>query len=375
MLSLFSIILGLLATFYILILGTLIIGLYRLGQGNSPNQPFVTVVIAARNEEANIGSCLQSMDLQNYPREKHEIIIVDDRSEDDTAAIALRFVETDSRFRLLNVKELNPGMAPKKWALHQGIEQARGEIVMVTDADCIVKPGWIASMVRFFEDRIGLVAGFSPLNRSFSGSLFHRLITLDGLALAGVAAGSFGAGFPLTCNGRNLAYRKSAYEEAGGFRSIGRFISGDDDLFLHQVREKTQWKMAYCIDRESIVSSNPPARFIDFFHQRTRHASKGRHYPWVLTIGLIVTYLFNLMLLIALFFPGLWFLFVILFGGKSLFEFLLVSKTARLFEQKQVLPLFPIGMLIHVFYVVFFGFWGQVGRFRWKDEKFTSTIK
>ena len=367
MLSLFTILLCLLAAFYFIILIMLMSGLFRLQEGTVRDQPFITVVIAARNEEDNIGSCLESLAVQDYPKEKHEIIVVNDRSLDNTAAVIEGFIEKDGRFRLVDIREKNPDMAPKKWALHKGIGQAKGDIIFTTDGDCTVSPGWISSIVRYFERNVGLVAGFSPLNRISSSSIFYRWIRLDGLALAGVAAGSFGAGFPLTCNGRNLAYRKSVYEDVGGFHSISRFASGDDDLFLHLVRKKTKWKMRYAIDKESVVPSRPPSGLKTFFYQRTRHASKGRHYPIPLTLGLLAVYLFNLLLLISLVFLRFWPLFALLFGAKALFELILVWKAARIFHQKSLLQFFPLGVVMHMFYVVFFGLWGQVGSFKWKE--------
>ena len=259
-------------------------------------------------------------------------------------------------------------MAPKKWALHRGIEQARGEVILTTDADCGVRPGWISSMIRYFTDDVGLVAGFSPLDRIEAPSIFHRLIGLDGLALAGVAAGSFGAGIPLTCNGRNLAYRKSVYEEVGGFSTIGSFISGDDDLFMHLVRENTCWDMRYNIDPESIVSSQPPIGFKEFVHQRLRHASKTRHYPIGLTVGLIPVYLFNLFLLTAVFVLKMWPVLIVIFGMKSILEFFLLLRMVRIFRLQGWLRYFPLAALLHVPYVVVFGLWGLLGRFKWKGE-------
>ena len=361
----------LLAAFYLAVLAGIIGGLYRLKSGRGKHRPFVSVVIAARNEARIIGSCLESMALQDYPADKHEIIVVNDRSQDDTAGVVEVFTEKDPCFRLVTVSESHPDMAPKKWALHRGVESARGEIILTTDADCVAGPGWISSMIRYFEDDVGLVAGYSPL-RHPSPSVFHRLVELDALALAGLAAGSMGAGFPLTCSGRNLAYRKSVYEEVGGFGSIGRFISGDDDLFLHLIRRRTDWKVRYNIDSESIVSSHPPRTLSEFVHQRIRHASKGRHYPPALTMGLVTVYLFNLLFLVGIFLPKMWLPMVFLFGLKSFSDFLVVLRAATVFRQRDALTVFPLAMFLHIPYVVIFGWLGQVGKFRWKEDIATS---
>jgi cellulose synthase/poly-beta-1,6-N-acetylglucosamine synthase-like glycosyltransferase len=372
MLLAFIIALCLFAAFYFAVLVWLQSGFNRLKPGSNVQRPFVSVIIAARNEVEDIGSCLESLVAQDYPADKHEFIIVNDRSGDRTPYIVDEFVRRDNRFQLLTISDTHTDMARKKWALHRGIEQARGEIILTTDADCVVKPGWISSMIRYFTDDVGLVAGFSPLDRIDIPSVFHRLIRLDGLALAGVAAGSFGAGMPLTCNGRNLAYRKSVYEEVGGFSAIGSFISGDDDLFMHLVRRNTRWHLRYNIDAASAVSSRPLTDFIQFVHQRLRHASKTRHYPVGLTMGLVAVYLFNLFLLTVVFVPKMWPVFIVIFGMKSILEFCLVLRMVRMFRLQGWLRFFPLAMLLHVPYVVVFGLWGLLGRFKWKGEVFRT---
>ncbi len=360
----------LLTLFYFVILIELIYGLSRLREGRNPSQPFVSVIVAARNEEKNIVACLNALSKQNYAAEKYEIIIVDDRSEDKTADIVKEMMKKNSRIRLIEIKETGPFTSPKKWAIDRGISQANGEIILTTDADCIVQTRWIETMVRHFETDIGLVAGYSPLNQGNRHSLFHRFVELDALALAAVAAGSFGAGFPLTCTGRNLAYRKSAYQQAGGFHSIRHIISGDDDLLLHQIKKKTEWKMRYACEQQSTVSSAPPKDFMTFFHQRLRHASKGRYYDSTMKIGLAALYLLNLSLLVLIAFQCRLFVIGIL-GIKSCFEFFLTFKAARLFHQQRSLLYFPLAAILHIIYVVIFGVWGQLGKFRWKETLYS----
>jgi biofilm PGA synthesis N-glycosyltransferase PgaC len=346
-----------------------------LKPGTQSQQPGVSVVIAARNEEGNISACLSGLASQDYPSDNYEVIVVNDRSTDRTEKRIKAFVQRDARFRLVNVTEINPHMAPKKWALETGIRQARGEIILTTDADCLVRPGWISAIVRCFEDDVGLVAGFSPLEDTSAPSLLHRLIALDALAIAAIAAGSFGIDHPLTCTGRNLAYRKSVFREIGGFGAIGRFVSGDDDLFLHEVRKKTDWKCRYAVDPESIVPSKPPATWSTFFSQRTRHASKGRHYDAVLKIGLVAFYLMNALLFISAILIRLRPLFIGVFFAKSLLEFVLIRKASLLFDRQKALIVFPIAVLIHPLYILVFGFWGQFGKFKWKEKTYKARME
>lgn len=365
--------LSLLTLFYCIILLWLIRGLFRLAPGKIELQPMVSIVVAARNEEKNISTCLKALTAQQYPTDKYEVIIVDDRSEDRTVEIVKRVMGKYAHIRLVEIKKIEPPISPKKWALHQGISQAKGEIILTTDADCRVETGWIETTVRHFDKHVGLVAGYSPLVSENHRSLLNRFMALDALALAAVAAGSFGGGYPLTCNGRNLAYRKEAYHQTGGFDAIRHIISGDDDLFLHQMREKTEWEMRYAIEKQSVVSSIPPKNFKTFFHQKIRHASKSRYYNTRMKMGLVVAYLCNLSLLFLLFMQS-WILFIIILGIKSSFEFLLLSKASKIFHQEQSLFIFPLIEILHIPYVVLFGALAQFTKFKWKETAYSSRI-
>ena len=358
---------------------SLIYGLYQLRPGKNQMIPPVSVVIAARNEAANIEDCLSALEHQTYPAEKFEIIVVDDRSTDATAAIVHQQATTHNNLTLVPVTECPAGIAPKKNALSRGIQQATGEIILTTDADCRPVPTWIHSMVRYFESDVGLVAGFSPLEKqSGKKRLKDRLYALESLSLASVAAGGIGLGRPLTCSGRNLAYRKPVFEQVGGFGKFARLISGDDDLLLHQVAHNTQWKIVYAIDADALVYSRPAANLTAFIHQRTRHASKGKHYQAILIVILSAVYLYNLLLLGGLFYlPFVSVNGLILLGGsllmKSLLEFWLVMKTARFFNKMYLLKIFPLAELLHLFYVVIFGLLGTFKTFSWKGQKFEAT--
>ena len=362
------ILISVLGFFYTVSLVFLRIGLSKLQPGRQCQEPFVSVIVASRNEENNLPACLRALQTQEFPHDRIEFIIVNDRSTDGTQNIIDEFIRSDPRFKGIRILEEDPEMAPKKWALHNGIRSARGEVIITTDADCIPPPRWVAAMTRYFEADIGMVAGFSPLEPISKPTLFNQLLALDGLALAGVSAGGIGMGLPLTCTGRNLAYRKSIYEEVEGFSGIGQFVSGDDDLFLHHVRKKTRANIRYAVDPDSFVPSTPSLTLTEFFYQRTRHASKGFHYRIPLTLSLIAVYMFNVMLLIGWLIPGLGWAWSAALFSKIVFEYIFIEGIASLFTRKYLLRYFLIAALLHIPYVVFFGLWAQLGTFRWKGQ-------
>ncbi len=361
---------------YVLLIMLLYRGLFFLKPGKNENLYHVSVVVAARNEQENIGNCLDALANQSYPFEKYEVIIVDDRSTDKTTDIVKDIMKKYPGVKLIQIKELADDISPKKNALAKGIQAAQGEIILTTDADCIPGGNWIKTMVSYFEAEVGLVAGFSPLEKTNNETIFSRLMTLDSLSLAAVAAGSFGIGKPLTCNGRNLGYRKETFQSVGGFNEILHLISGDDDLLLHLVSQKTAWKLRYAIEPDAIVRSGVPANYKHFANQRIRHASKGRYYSPGLKLLLVGIYVFNLCLVVlapvSLFKPDAFVVWLACWLAKSFAEFVLIYRTAGLFKFKKSLLVFPLAMVLHPFYVVIFGLWGQVGKFRWKDDTCSS---
>lgn len=350
-------------------------GLRKLNPGTNHQLYHISVVIAARNEARHIGQCLDALLAQSYPAERFEVIVVDDRSTDGTAAIVDEYCTRNPRVRLIRVTAVPDGMAPKKNALSRGIDAARGEIIATTDADCRPHPRWLESLVAFFEPEVGVVAGFSPLETNHA-SLAQKLFLLDSLSLAGLAAGSFGWGKPLTCCGRNLAYRRETFQEVQGFKEIQHFISGDDDLLLHLIRQKTGWRAGYALSETAVVRAQAPESWQQFIQQRIRHASKGRYYPTWLKLILIAIYLVNLSLVslfpLSLVVPRTLAIGLACLVIKSLAELLLVWRMANYFGYRHALTVFPVAMVLHPLYVVVFGLWGQLGRFQWKGATFRT---
>ncbi|MFQ6092943.1 MAG: glycosyltransferase, partial [bacterium] len=257
-------------------IAALILGLGRVRGGKNDDTPLVSVVVAARNEEEHIGDCLAALAAQNYPQQSYEIIVVDDRSNDRTPEVVSRWVEEADNVHLLRVGSEESPLVGKKRALDLGIRQSRGEIILTTDADCRPKPTWIRGMVSHFEPGVGLVAGYSYTeDRGEGASLLQKFRSLERIGVAAVAAGSIGLGKGITCSGQNLAYRKEAYFDLGGFSKIGHLRSGDDDLLIQHLDRYTSWGKRYAISPETHVRTRAPVAVAQFIQQEKRRASKG----------------------------------------------------------------------------------------------------
>ncbi len=136
--------------------------------------PFVSVVIPARNEEEILPQTLPSIFQQSYPC--MEIILVDDHSSDQTAQIAQTIGKNypEKNFHLVKGKPLAKGWAGKMWALHQGLDQAKGEWILLTDADILYPSYMLSSLIRTTEEQNNRM--ISVMARLRTKSFWERLL-------------------------------------------------------------------------------------------------------------------------------------------------------------------------------------------------------
>ena len=345
--------------------------------------PFVTVLIAARNEEQRIEACLQSLLTQNYPRTKLQIIVVNDRSTDGTGEILEIY---KPRFKgILEVLHLTEsmgvaGVSPKKFAISSGFSLARGEIILSTDADSRMGPKWIESMVEKFEPDIGLVQGMT-LCRHIPGQneLFAGIQSLEYFSLNLVSAAVIGAGFPIHGNANNLAYRKEVFSQMGGFSSNQKIVSGDDDFLLQSINSSGNWKVVFCTSPFSQVHTEPAESWKQFWEQRKRWASKCIYYKKPQMLMLLSVFLFYSIILILL--PLGFFSKKLFFSGmagwsfKTLADLLVMHKGAEIFNQKRLLKWFIPTAIIHIPLIVSSVIAGNFGKFNWKGHVTSAKLK
>ena len=278
---------------YFLILACLSWGMKRLDRSESENLPLVSVIVAMRNEEKNVDGIVSSLVNQQYPQNLLEIIIVDDNSDDDTADKLRALGEKFQHLKIIHRRD-EAYKGNKKLSLRLAIEQSKGEILLFTDADCRPQADWVRATVKNFDAKTGVVLGLSPWIGS--KSFLHKIIYIDSLAVGLVALGSAGMKAPVTCTGRNLAYRKSIFDEVNGYAAIEKSVSGDDDLFLQLVHHKTNWKIKATTAKGSVVPSFHNFSWQNFFRQKRRHLSAGKYYSLNSSLSYGIYHIANLWL-------------------------------------------------------------------------------
>ena len=372
----FEILLLIFTAFYSLCLIYFYFGIMREERRSEDNNvvelPRVSVIVAARNERLRIEPLLKSLSMQDYPVDRFEVFIVDDRSSDGTAEFVNNYIKTHhlERFRCLQHR---PDTAPtfKKHALLHGISASSGDIILTTDADCAVPGSWIRTMITRYDAKTGLVAGLVSYEAA-EDSLFQRVQALEFAGLVFTGVGAIGNGTPLICNASNLSYRRAAFDAVNGFSGHEHIPSGDDDLLMQNIHERSHWQIRYNLHPDSIVKTQPVETVADFLNQRARWASKSRDYPGSHTFFvLLAIYLFYVLLALAIplallgFFSG-WSVFTA-FLMKLGSEFMVVRHAAKTLGHSGSLLLFPLAQGAQSLYILIAGFAGFFKLYRWRS--------
>ena len=343
--------------------------------------PFISIIIAARNEEKNIGNCLQSIINQTYPRDKWEVIVTDDHSTDKTVAVINSFQDGNVRvLHLANFVGNEILNSYKKKSIETALQFAKGELIVTTDADCVVPPKWIDTLIAFYKEKnpvfVALPVVF--LHASLKEGLGLRLLkifqSLDFMTLQGITGASVYKKFHGMCNGANLAYEKKVFYEVGGFEGIDEIASGDDMLLMHKFQKAYPDKIMFLKSRDVIVATEPASSVKDFLNQRIRWASKADKYTdKKITTVLLLVYLFNAWMLIlgisSFFSHKSFYLFLIAFGIKILVELFFLYPVAKFFGEKKLLWWFAPAQPFHIVYTLIAGWLGKFGKYSWKGRR------
>ena len=333
---------------------------------------FVSIIIPFRNEKENILASLKSIESQFYPEEKFEVIYVDDFSEDNSLDLLRNNIKKNN-IRVLSVPNDFSTNAHKKRAVRYGIENAKGNIIVTTDADCVHDEEWLKSLLQSFDSVTGFVSG--PVEFETDNGLFSEFQKLEFAGLVLCGAGLIGSGHPTICNAANIAYRKKVFDEVGGFKDQMNLSSGDDELLMQKIAKDSDFKVKFCIDKKAIVKTAANKTIGDFYQQRKRWASKGLFYSdKSLVLKLIFIYAFYVGL-VAQIILGLTFhpIFLLSFLTslilKVIFEFRIISKGKEiLFNDLQLKYLF-IAEIFQIPYIIFTGLVGAFGNYLWKSRK------
>ncbi|MGN6493236.1 MAG: glycosyltransferase [Agriterribacter sp.] len=334
----------------------------------------ITVIIPARNEEAVIEQCIQSLLLQTYPRHLLEIIVVDDHSTDRTAVIVAKY--NAQGVILINLAEALAQQqfvkAYKKKAIEVAIGRASGTLIVTTDADCIAGAEWIKTLAAFHA-RSKAVFIAAPVKIAYNNRSLSTFQAMDFAILQGITAASVSKKFHSMCNGANLAYEKQVFYAVNGFDGIDDIASGDDMLLMRKISRQYPAQVAFLRSPDVIVQTQPAHTWKAFFSQRIRWASKaGRYQDVRISSVLLLVYLVNVAAFILLagsiWNTGWLLFFTIVVFYKTVIEWRFATSVLAWFNIQKIIPLFPLFQPFHILYTVIAGFLGIFKKYEWKGR-------
>ncbi len=311
----------------------------------------VSVILCARNEATNLQNNLELILTQDYPI--FEVIVVNDDSSDETAAILAHFNQKYKHLKVIGVTQKK--QMGKKAALSRGIKAAQYDWVLLTDADCRPQsPYWIGQMQLGAADQTEIILGYGPyiaeptaVNCWVQYETIYVAIQYFSLALWQM---------PYMGVGRNLMYKKILFEQQNGFASHAHLMSGDDDLFIHQAATSQNTQIE--IDKNSFMYSAAPSSWGKLYQQKNRHYSSSSHYQWYFKLILGLLSLSHSIFYLGYFFfiiYNIWNpIFLAILIARIFLVYFVFAKAAKKLYQLKILPyLWFMDMLLPFYYMIF----------------------
>ena len=355
--------------FYFFVLMMMGLGFLRLPRNKAASElPAISVVVAARNEDKDLPACISSLLELDYPSDKLEIILVDDRSTDSTLDIIKKAASDHSHIKYLSTKNAGENnLEAKARGIAWGAKHAKGEWIFITDADAVVQPQWLKHMLWQVNDEIGMIGGTLMINDN--GSLLSLIEKMSLAYTLPFAAGSAGWGLSIVGPGPNLAIRRSIYEDYGGLESVEFGVA--EDLALTKIVQQSGKKVKFHGSSEVTIRMTPVPTFDHLISQQRRWIKGGFEMTWEYWAGLIFVFTYHFIFSWILLFG--WIISVegtlIALAFKLIGDFFMVWCEKRKISLLAVLRYIPIQSL----YTTLIFIWLPVSFFlarniRWKGE-------
>ncbi|HIJ81194.1 MAG TPA: glycosyltransferase [Desulfuromonadales bacterium] len=249
--------------------------------------PRVSIVVAARNEQRNIREALQSLLTLGYP--DYELIVVNDRSEDDTGRILEEMAARQCRLKIIHVDVLPPGWLGKNHALWLGSRRATGDLLLFTDADIVMEPTVVTRAVRFFErNRLDHLAATPSMQMpgTLLGMFGASFIIIFSLFCRPWKAKDPASGCHIGIGAFNLI-RAEVYRQVGGHETIR--LRPDDDIKLGKIVKRGGFRQDVVYAPE-YLSVEWYASLSEAVRGLEKNAFSGVEYNVAMVLGAVVVH-------------------------------------------------------------------------------------
>ncbi len=328
----------------------------------------ISVIVALRNEESSLPHLIETLLAQEGSSFSMEAILVDDHSTDNTSVLISNYAKKHAQIKLV---QLDGDSSGKKAALKAGAQEANGELLCFTDADCSPGPLWLESFAGFYtiHNKPEMIIGLVDMK---SDSILSELFRVEFLSMILSGAGSYNIGHPTLCNGANLAAKASSYKN---YFPESRAVSGDDVFLLHQIKKNTGY-IVLIKSKENLILTKGISTIKAFIKQRRRWASKSVFYKDAATIFLaLVVLVSNLSLIGAIIIcftnKGNYLTVLIAYTLKLIPDYYIFFKGKEFFRLKSLILKILLIDLFYPIYIAYTAFTSIKKPFEWKGRRQT----
>lgn len=335
----------------------------------------ISVIIPVRNEALHLKPFLESIIQQSYPRDFFKIYFINDHSTDNTKEILenFSFENQELNIEIIDLKETKG----KKAALQKAYQLATSELILTTDADCILPGNWIEIANRAFDnEEVQMLCGGVKIP---SGkSWLEQFQSVELMSLAGSGAAGITLKKPFMSNGANLAYRRTVLKNIDFSQMKPQTPSGDDVFLLMEVLKKFGPKaIQFEFHPSHWVETKALSTFEQLVQQRIRWTSKSKNYtqPFQIFVSMLVL-LSNLgipiLFLWSLFSLDITMSFLFYWFMKMMIDFVFIKKIAHISRQTFTFPMYMNTAIIYPFFISYIAIIGQFAGFSWKERKYSG---
>ncbi len=359
---------------YVVLIGYFLVGLLRIinkakrkNETSNVKQNTFTIIVPARNEEKTIADCLHSIINQTYNNTLFEIIVLNDYSIDNTSNIVSGLIKEFNTYqiRLVNLSDFD-NVKHKKEAITKGIEEAKNDYIILTDADCIRGEKWLLTINNYITTTNAKMI-YAPVEFN-ANTIFEKLQALEFAGLVGVGAAAIELKNPNMCSAANLIFEKQVFFEVDGYKDNMHIASGDDEFLMHKVFKLYPNEVRFLYNDKAIVQTSPNGTLQQLAQQRKRWVSKSTKYEnRYITLILAMAYFFNISILVNVVIDREMALYQLLF--KTLVEGIFLYKILQLYKKTKLIMLLPVAEIFHILYVIIIGIWANFGTYNWKDRQ------
>lgn len=337
--------------------------------------PTVTIVIPVRNEEHHIALLLEDLRRQDYPTDKLEVIVVNDSSTDGTEESFARIVGGIEHFKWVSLELPHDFRGShKKAAITKGVEASQADLIIVTDGDCRVGKAWAKQVAASYMSSDAVFLS-GPVAYITDGSFEDDILTIEFASLIGVGGATMRMGMPTMSNGANMAFSREAFMQVRGYEGNEHVPSGDDEYLMRKLHKAFPGRLQFMNYTQSVVYTDPPTSWGDFFQQRLRWAGKWRlHRSLAMKMLAIFIFLFHVVWIaypiLMLLNGGDWYIWAAAVALRLLLEWAFLYKVVRLAGQQFNVLAFLFLQVAYSFYAVIFGLGAQWPTYTWKGRKY-----